>query len=221
MSRCFLRARRPEEKEQRRAHLLTTARALLEGGASARTLSLNELARQAKMAKANLYRYFESREALLLDLLWDEWLRWFEELSRELEQCPGLGLEALLRRLTHSLSSEALLCELVSELPSVLEQNLSEEAVRAFKRATLTLFRDAAALLHERCPALAAASYAELLHDVAHAVIGLYRATHPAPAVARVLEEPELAFFRRDFRAELERFVLALAAQYVAREAAA
>lgn len=219
MSRCFLRARKPEEKEQRRAHLLTTARELLERGAGARTLSLNELARQAGMAKANVYRYFESREALLLELLWDEWLRWFGELSRELAGCPQLGLEALIRRLTRSLSGEALLCELASELPSALEQNLSEEAVRTFKQSTLALFRDTASFLHERCPVLAATTYTELLHDIAQAVIGLYRAAHPAPAVARVLEEPELAFFRRDFRSELERFALALAAQHEKHEA--
>jgi len=68
----FQRARQPEQREERRAHLLTTARAMLEGGVDLRALTLNALAREAGMAKSNVYRYFETREALLLELLWAE-----------------------------------------------------------------------------------------------------------------------------------------------------
>src|SRR4051812_49916249 len=40
-------------------------------------LSLNELSRRVGLAKSNVLRYFESREAVLLELLdaaWREWL---------------------------------------------------------------------------------------------------------------------------------------------------
>ena len=64
----FQRARQPAQKEQRRTHLLTTARELLAGGVGLRALSLNELARHAEMAKANVYRYFPNKYALLHEL---------------------------------------------------------------------------------------------------------------------------------------------------------
>ena len=64
----FQRARRPEQKEERRLRLLTVARAALVSGVAIEGLSLSSIARDAGMAKANTYRYFESREALLRDV---------------------------------------------------------------------------------------------------------------------------------------------------------
>jgi AcrR family transcriptional regulator len=214
MVRQFTRARSPEEKEQRRTHLLATARGLLEGGVALPDLSLNELARQAQMAKANVYLYFESREALLLALLWEEWGAWSDALVAELERRRVPSLDALARRIARSLAGRKLLCELTAALPSVLEQNLSEESILDFKRGTLTLLERIAAVLARQCPELSAAAHAALLYDAAHAVVALYPATHPSPAAARALSAPDLGFFRRDFAHELERFVRALAAHH-------
>jgi AcrR family transcriptional regulator len=222
MESNFQRARHPDQMEVRRAHLLSTARSLLVGGMGLRALSLNELARQASMAKANVYRYFETREALLLELLWIEWQRWFEHLRTDWpEDSCGMELDAVVSRLARSLARETLLCELTSALPTVLEQNLSEPSIRAFKRASLAFFRSVAQFLADRAPGLSEAAYAELLNDAAHMIIGLYPALHPAPAVVRALEDPELHFFRREFRTEFERVLGALARDHASREGGA
>ena len=214
MEPTFLRARQPEQKELRRAHLLATARTLLAGPGGLRALSLNELARHAQMAKANVYRYFESREALLLALLWEQWQAWFAALEASWPTGPRRPSELadVVRLLARSLARRPLLGELTAALPSVLEQNLGAAAIGAFKRDTLGFFGAVARFLSERAPALSEAGYAELLHDAAHAIMGLYPALHPSPAAARALEDPELRFFRRDFGVELERVLQALAA---------
>lgn len=219
MSSRFTRARKPEQKEERRVHLLGTARALLDGGVDLGALSLNELARRAGMAKANIYRYFESRESLLLALLGDERLRWFQGFSSELSRDRrAIELDALVALLARSVAREPLLCALMAALPSVLERNLSEETIRTLKRDYLEFLGEVAALLEARCRALPASSYAELLHDTTIAIVGLYPSTYPAPAVARVVNTTsEFRFFRRDFADELERFLRALAADRAAR----
>ncbi len=219
MKASFQRARQPEQKEQRRAHLLATARTLLAGPVPLRALSLNELARQAGMAKANVYTYFESREALLLALLQDEWERWFRRLD-DVALPGGRGgacLDDVVAAIASSLAGAPLLCELTAALPAVIEQNLSEDAIRAFKRDALVLFAQVAEHLARRLPVLSASAYAELIHDAAYAIVGLYPATHPAPAAVRALDDPDLAFFRRDFEAELTRFLGALAADHARR----
>jgi AcrR family transcriptional regulator len=209
----FQRARQPEQKEERRAHLLATARAMLEGGVELRDLTLNALARQAGMAKSNVYRYFETREALLLELLWGEWAAWFQGL---LASPPRRGtgpkaLEALVRRVAHDLAARPMLCALTAALPSVVEQNVSEETIAAFKEQSLAFFGEIARFLHGRVPDLTEARYAALVHDAVTVLTGLYPFAVPAPAVARVLERPELAFFRRDLEADLGRLLVALA----------
>lgn len=216
MSRRFTRARRPEQKEERRAHLLRTARSLLVEGVRLQELSLNELARRAGMAKANIYRYFESREAVLLALLWEEWQRWFERFSAQ-PPPRTRRLERLSNEVARSLAGEELLCALTAALPTVIEQNLSEEAIRTFKSAALGLFEEAGQFLAGRCPALTAAGYAQWLYDAAVALIGWYPATHPSESAARVHRAPAFRFFQRDFGSELERVLRALAADRATR----
>src|SRR6478735_8246043 len=114
----FQRARSPEQKEERRALLLVTARDMLEAGLLPSDLSLNELARRAGMAKSNVYRYFESREALLLELLSAEWLALFEVNGLELgapSEAP-LDLVELTSRYAHALAGRPLLGRLMAIL---------------------------------------------------------------------------------------------------------
>src|SRR4051812_29569468 len=64
----FLRARSPEEKDLRRKAILVAARSLIDDHDTI-DFSLNDVARRARMSKPNLYRYFESREEILLLIL--------------------------------------------------------------------------------------------------------------------------------------------------------
>ena len=61
----FERARQPEQKELRREAILEAATELL-AEKGLHDISLSAIARRAKLSKANLYRYFESREAIFL-----------------------------------------------------------------------------------------------------------------------------------------------------------
>ena len=82
------RARRPEQKEERSAAILNAAAVLLDARGINGT-SLNAIARAVGLSKANLYRYFESREAMLLELMLREQAAWADELSELLEPLAG------------------------------------------------------------------------------------------------------------------------------------
>lgn len=209
----FVRARHPEQKEERRAQLLSTARKWLEDGVELRDLSLNDLARRAGMAKSNVYRYFESREALLLAVLWEEWTAWFDDVkaTRQKGARGRPALDALVTRLSRSLSDRPLLCKLMASLPTVVEQNLTDETLRDFKLRSLLLLGDVAAYLHEVAPILDQENYVQLMNDGAAVIAGLYPLAHPAPAVARVLAADDMGAMRHDFEEDLTRMLLALA----------
>src|SRR3569833_320077 len=64
----FQRARSAEQREERRRTILDTALAMLDEMPVA-DVTLNELSRRVGLAKSNVLRYFESREAVLLELL--------------------------------------------------------------------------------------------------------------------------------------------------------
>jgi AcrR family transcriptional regulator len=208
----FQRARQPEQKQERRALLLATARAMLNESADSASLSLNDLARRAQMAKSNVYRYFESREAVLLALLEEEWTHWFDDLREAgARGASRVTLKEVVHEVCRTLASRRLLCHLTSVLPSVLEHNLSEQAVKDFKLGTLAFFAQLSEYLARRCPVLDQAAYTTLVGDSVTLITGLYAFTHPSVVVQRVLEAPELAAFRADFASELERLMLSLA----------
>ena len=69
------RARRPEHKLVRKEAILSAARYLVDTeGVEGTTLS--DIARQANLSKANCYRYFENREAVLLQVVLEETRDW-------------------------------------------------------------------------------------------------------------------------------------------------
>lgn len=230
----FVRARKPEQKEERRAHLLSTARALVEGTGGVDGLGLNELARQAGMTKSNVYRYFESREAVLLALLEAEYEAWLGDLrgslpkpcttgtrrrrpAHERRAAPGSAsssIDMFARTLARSLVSRPVLVVLTSALPTVLEKNLSEEAIVAFKLRSAAFFDEVALVLEPYVPV---AIGVPLMHDVLAALGGLYPYACPAEAVRRALARPELCSMARDLEADLERFVRALAHDWLSR----
>jgi AcrR family transcriptional regulator len=187
---------------------------MLDEGTPLAVLSLNELARRAGMTKSNVYRYFESREAVLIDLLRDEWFAWFVTLTTTYAPPPDdtPPLRHLAGHVARTLAARPLLCTLTSALPTVLEQNLSAAAVIDFKRLTLVFFGEAAAFLAAQAPALSAVQAQRWLIDSAVVLTGLWPHARPAPSVEQALAQaPDLAVFHWDFAADLERLLYAIA----------
>jgi AcrR family transcriptional regulator len=206
----FQRARQPHQKAARRGAILGAAASLLaEQGLDA--VSLHDVAQGAGITKSNVYRYFESREAIFLELLIADQARWVETLERKLAALPGRrDPRAVGHVLASTLAAEPRLCALVSVLGVVLEKNLSDEAVLEFKRAELGLSLRIANAVHAALPELGTETLAGFVRHLHAAVVGLWPIAHPAPAVERALARPELASFRSDFALDLEELLVAL-----------
>src|SRR5438270_10055126 len=138
----FKRARSEEQRTQRRQVILDTAATMLAEVPVAQ-VSLNELSRRGGLAKSNVLRYFESREAVLLELL-DRALReWLAEVADELaagvdpERPAGERGERFAAVVAHSLARRTVLCDLIGAQAGVLEHNVSTDAVVRFKRSAL------------------------------------------------------------------------------------
>jgi AcrR family transcriptional regulator len=181
----FQRARSQEQREQRRAKILETAVAMLEAMPVAE-LSLNELSRQVGLAKSNVLRYFETREAVLLELL-DQGLReWADELSRVAPLFGGGARERgdrLAEAMASSLSDRPMLCELISAQSSVLERNVSSELVLHHKRATRITVARLTEIFHLHLPELRSEeSYTVIAHTLLM-TSAIWPHSRPSPAV--------------------------------------
>lgn len=216
MASAYQRARSPEQKAERTEQILSTAEAMLAEGQVVTSLSLNELARRAGMAKSNVYRYFESREAILLALLEERTKTWAGEAAVELAHIDRRRsvvhrVQTMAAVMARGVGARPVMCHLISVLPSVLEHNVSVEVVRTYKVASLTVMHELAQAMHRALPELALEAHGELLHHAFAFIVGGWPLAHPAPMVVEALQVPELAEFRHDFERDLTRVVTLMA----------
>ena len=201
----YVRARSAEQKEERRRHLLDTAKSLLLETSDVRALGINELARQAQMTKSNVYRYFESSEAVVLDVLVEEFLGWHGELQKALGRGGKRGdaVEHIARAFSGTLAARPLLCRLISIFPSILEHNVSAERMLQFKHGLLAVRRQTALDFHACMPAVPAATFERFIHLALPLIIGLWPLSHPAELAAEVVTRGDLVVLRYDLQGEL------------------
>ncbi|MFJ9706306.1 TetR/AcrR family transcriptional regulator [Streptomyces sp. NPDC101234] len=205
----FQRARNEEQREIRRQAIMETALAMLDEMPVAE-MSLNELSRRVGLAKSNVLRYFESREAVLLELLERALETWLEEVSGELSggvdpQLPaaerGDQVAAILAR---SLARHGLLCDLVGAQAGVLEHNVSVDVVVRYKRSSIASLGTMADLVRLHVPELGpgAGTVAVLTLILAGALWAQSRPS--ASAIAAYEADPTLALLRLDLPTTLE-----------------
>lgn len=137
MRSTFQRARRPEEMAARRAAIMDAARATLKAKGLA-DISLREISEKVGLAKSNVLRYFDSREAIFLELLDQECRSWLGEvaelLGRPRARKPHYATEIrVATTIADSLAGRGALCELLGAMAGVLERNISTDFARDFK----------------------------------------------------------------------------------------
>ena len=206
----------------RRQVILKTAAAMLTEMPVAQ-VSLNELSRRVGLAKSNVLRYFESREAVLLELLDSAWQEWLAGLDEDLAAVdpnappPDRG-DQLAAVLASSLASRPVLCDLISAQAAVLEHNLSPKVAAEYKRAAIANVTSLARLVVERLPELGendAFRFAAATVMVTGAVW-----THAKPSAAMLTayeSDPDLAALRLDFLATLREVLEVLISGLLAR----
>jgi hypothetical protein len=98
----------------------------------------------------------------------------------------------------------------MSILSSVLELNVSEQAVLDLKRQTFATAGGIAQALSRALPAIPPQDCAWAANTIGTYVAGLWPGAHPAPVVRTVLAQPEFAGFKPVAERDLERMILVL-----------
>ncbi|MCB1217865.1 TetR family transcriptional regulator [bacterium] len=201
----WIRARQPEQIEERRRAILATAREML-AERDFRELSLNELARRAGFTKSNLYRYFGSLEEIFLEIYAEETCGWCRGMAEELDGLgPDCGADAVAAGLTRQTLQRSLLLKLMPMLGNVLERNSSEEAILRFKLGMLDDLALLEAALRRVLPELPADAMPLLTLGFHALVAGMAQSCEPNETVQRVMQHPRLQGMRMDVGERLEK----------------
>ena len=207
--RTWSRARRPEEKQARREAILAAARDLVDAG-GLDAASLSAIARRSKISKANLYRYFESREDILLEVISEDSEAWSIELAQTLGGLAGSDdHEAVIAGLVESVCARPRLGMLTAVMSSVLEHNVSAERIAEFKRGYGARVEPLVAALAAALP-LAPADAMRFMTFFFVALAGAWPIAHPPAVVAEVLADEEFRPLAVDYETHLEAHARAL-----------
>lgn len=221
----FQRARSEEQRETRRRVILDAAAAML-GEMPVAEVTLNELSRRVGLAKSNVLRYFESREAVLLELLDAAWRDWLAELAQTLvrtssEATTGAARgDELAAILATSLAARPVLCDLLSAQAAVLERNVSPAVAAAYKRAAVADVTALAGLVLRCVPELGDHDAMRFAGAAVMVTGAIWQSTQPSAAMLAAYEsDAALGAMRLDFTATLREVLEVLVAGLLARAA--
>ncbi|WNE98771.1 TetR family transcriptional regulator [Streptomyces luomodiensis] len=218
----FQRARSEEQREIRRQAVLDTTATMLEE-MPAGAVSLNELSRRVGLAKSNVLRYFESREAILLELLDRAWRQWIADLPALLD--AGIDQAAPVDRRTEqfatvvarSLAERRVLCDLLSAQAGVLEHNVSAEVAARYKRAAVANVVAIATLTGRYLPELGEDA-PQLTAAMIMAIGAVWTHARPSEAMLAAYQaDPSLTAFKLDFVTALQDMLATLTVGTIAR----
>ena len=219
----FQRARSEEQREARRQAILGAAAAMLAEMPVAE-VTLNELRRRAGLAKSNVLRYFESREAVLLELLDSAWQDWLAQLDAELAGAVVAGdpvasrADQLAAAVAASLAARPMLCDMISAQAAVLERNVSPQVAAQYKRASIAGISALGALLLRSVPELGEPDAFRLAGAAVMTTAAVWPHTQPSAAMlAAYAADPALAAMRLDFTATLREVLEVLITGLLAR----
>jgi AcrR family transcriptional regulator len=226
----FQRARSQEQRAVRRRAILDTAAAMLAEMPAAQ-LTLNELSRRVGLAKSNVLRYFESREAVLLELLDTLSRDWLAQLAADVAgiaadapaaaadgAAPAARGDRLAAAIAASIAARPVLCDLVSAQAAVLEHNVSPQVAAQYKRASIANITTLGGLARECVPELDDHDAARFAAGVFLVAGALWPHSQPSAAMLAAYQaDPALAAMRPDFAATVREVLEVLISGLLAR----
>ncbi|WP_052261868.1 TetR family transcriptional regulator [Leisingera sp. ANG-M1] len=203
---AFQRARQAYQIAERRASILKQARALCaEFGVM--DWSLNELGRRSDVTKSNLYRYFSSREEILLVLMHEETRLFASRLHAETKDRQEMSVAELSVLIASLYGRQSLLCDLLCVSASLLENHAELETIRGIK---LSGFEDSAMVASAIARVLRAvdeeqASQIAFISGIMDS--GLWPMARAGAPVQRFADLDGLERLKMDFPTELKRML--------------
>jgi AcrR family transcriptional regulator len=193
-----------QAKLQRRDEFIAAARQLFI--AQQRLPTVADIAEHTGLAKGTVYRYFQSKEHIFLPLLAADFAALFCQMEQLIEQLPASmsqAAEPFARGYLQLLQQSATLLPLLAMLNAVLEQNLPQQALLAFKQQLAQALETLGVKLAARYAELTPASACQLLLHSYALTLGLYQSTQLPPSVQALLQHAGLKQLQWDFATEL------------------
>jgi AcrR family transcriptional regulator len=203
------RAMLDEDKLVRRQSILSAAAALFMLHPD-RLASVEEVAREAGLAKGTLYLYFKTKEEIYLAVHEQQTQRFFDTLEALLlKERRRPSLKRFNRSVIDTIRQHPGFLRLGVQCPE-FERNADFDAVAGFKGRIGARLEALGGIIETIYPALKTGEGALLLIRSYALMLGLWQLVAPSPVRERLNVRDELALFRLEYFTQLEAALFAL-----------
>jgi AcrR family transcriptional regulator len=168
----WVRARSDEQIEQR-IHEIVDATARLYEGHRFEEITFAMIAAEANFTRSNLYRYFETREEIFLELLKNDIAAWRQDVLENFTT-KNTSLHDMADAWVNLVLKRKRMVKLLTILFTLLEENSSLEALTAFKRKSTEEIDRVAKHLSTVLPFPSMEAAAEFVSTQSSLIIGAY-----------------------------------------------
>lgn len=183
------RAISAEQKEERRRHILKTAKALLLAQSYA-NIQIMDVANAAGLARGTLYLYFKTKEEIFLALLSEAFADWFRDMDALFDAAPPQqSVSTFTDGLCKLLEKHPLWLRLIPITHVILEQNIEYDAARTFKGILLAGLMRSGAKMEEKLTFIPAGRGTDTLLQIYAMLIGVQNLVEPAPVVKKLIAQ--------------------------------
>ncbi|MBD1373537.1 TetR/AcrR family transcriptional regulator [Hazenella sp. IB182357] len=195
----FSRARTNEQK-QKRIEEVMCATARLYDTVPYEEITFAAIAKEAGFARSNLYIYFTSKEEILLEILVSDLSSWYQNVEASFHVRRSYALEEVMEVWTDALIKNERNLSLLSILFTVLEKNVTVEALTKFKEGLLTVQQKCYQLLQGLFPTASDDALQQFLVSAFALAQGLYPMTRLSEVQLEAIENCTLGYVPPTFR---------------------
>jgi len=173
----FKRARTDAQIEERRKEILAACAQLFDNG-DIDDVHFKAIGEKTSFGRSTIYKYYTTKEEILLDLLLEDVKVWTKYVSAFTEKHETLSKEDFCLELTKTYVNNDRMLKLMSILYSIIEKNCSLEKLAEFK-SNLTGFTDPLYLsIHKYFPEADEEAIQTFIYTSSNYILGLYPTTH-------------------------------------------
>jgi AcrR family transcriptional regulator len=203
------RATNSEDKLAKRQVILAGALQIFRH-TSYNEVTMSAIAENSKLAKGTLFLYFPTKEELFLALMEEQMIEWFDTVDVELETLEEKSIPAVASLFANSLNERAEFTRLLAIHSTIIEQNVSYEAIFKHKQLILQRLAGTGARLESSLPFLQAGQGAHFILQCQAAVVGLWHLCDPSPIACQVIEKEGFTAFKLGFNLEFKTLLTSL-----------
>ena len=201
------RARNDDQIEQRRRAILEATSRLFSMRDYA-DITFSRIALEAGVAKSNIYRYFESKEAIFAQLLVEELEFWAERFVSAAAAVPEGDVELFCRATLRTAQTSSRFLELISIKASIIDRHISVETALHYRQQVRDRVKPAIVATMRIFPGMTPQQADELFTVQQALLAGFYPMQATNEALRGVCEERNLGHLVTDVTQTLERTLL-------------